>query len=56
MDKGRDRKEEEPTDTAMISIVQLVKENVRPSFDIRGHRTNKRPLLRLVHPRGQRAG
>jgi hypothetical protein len=55
MDKGRDRKEEEPTNTVMISIVQLVKENVRPSFDVHGRRTNKRPLLRLVHPRGQQA-
>jgi hypothetical protein len=52
MDKGKDRKEKEPTDTATISVVQLVKKNVRPTLDVRGHHTNKRPLLRLVHPRG----
>jgi hypothetical protein len=49
MDKGEDRKEEEPTDITTISVVQLVKENIRPSFDVHGRRTNKRPLLRLVH-------
>jgi hypothetical protein len=49
MDKGEDRKEEEPTDIATISVIQLVKENIHLSFDVHGRRTNKRLLLRLVH-------
>jgi hypothetical protein len=56
MEKGEDRKEEKPTNTATISIVQLVEENVRPSFNVRCCRANKRPLHRLIHPQGQRAG
>jgi hypothetical protein len=31
-------------------------ENIRPSFDVRCHRVNKRLLLRLIHPRGRWAG
>jgi hypothetical protein len=53
MDKGKDRKEKEPTDTMTISVVQLVKKNIRPSFDVHGRRTNKRPLLCLVHPQSR---
>jgi hypothetical protein len=56
MDKGKDRKEKEPTDTATISVVQLVQKNVRPTLDVRGRRMNKRSLLCLVHPQGRRAG
>jgi hypothetical protein len=52
MDKGKDRKEKEPTNTMMISVVQLMKKSVRPPLDVRGRRTKKRSLLRLVHPRG----
>jgi hypothetical protein len=56
MDEGKYRKEKEPTNTTTISIVQLVKKSVCPSFDVRGRRTNKRSLLRLLHPRGRWAG
>jgi hypothetical protein len=56
MDKGKDRKEKETTNIATISVVQLVKENVCPSFNVHNRRMNKRSLLRLVHPQGRRAG
>jgi hypothetical protein len=52
MDKGKDRKEKEPTNTMTISVIQLMKKSVRPPLDVRGHRMNKRSLLCLVHPRG----
>jgi hypothetical protein len=55
MDKGEDKKEKNPTNTMTISVVQLMKENVLPSFNVRRHRMNKCPLLRLVHSWVRRA-
>jgi hypothetical protein len=40
----------------MIGVVELMEENVRPSFDVRYRRMNERPLLRLVYPQGRWAG
>jgi hypothetical protein len=54
-ERGEGWKGNEPTDTTVISITLLIEESVGPSLDVRGHRTNKRPLLRLVHPQNRRA-
>jgi hypothetical protein len=55
MEKGEDRKQEKPTNTATIGVVELMEENVHPSFDVHCRHANERLLFRLVHPQGRRA-
>jgi hypothetical protein len=55
MEKGEDRKQEKPTNTMMIGVVELVEEDVCTSLHVRYRRTKDLLLLRLVHPPGWRA-